>query len=285
MQDTQTISPASLNGSQPSEQQVPEAPPQAPPQELASPKLAALAKKEAQQRRQMMQYKREAEAYKREIEGARQIRSQYEEFQRTVQTDPSRALGMIGMDYNKLTDYMINGGKFSPETKIQELDSKLQSFEQRQLEAEKLHAQRQVQAQQAQLNEALSDFKEEISLETQRNASQYPLINHYGAQDAIYKKIEDAFYKENKVLDIDEAAKLVEADIEAEIDGALTKVDKLKNKYSTGGTPKMAESNKIAPQFSEQTKTLTNQMMANSASLLPPASERDRLMRALEKLK
>ncbi|HXL73266.1 MAG TPA: hypothetical protein VN963_06525, partial [bacterium] len=101
-------------------------------------------------------------------------------------------------------------------------------------------------------------------------------INTYNQQNLIGEVVDEFFKTNKRVLAIKEAADMVEKYLEDEAQKAL--------KTKKFGTKSIAPVEKKETAAAPPTKTLTNSMQPTSASVLPPASEQDRMKRAMAAL-
>ena len=192
-----------------------------------------------------------------------------------------------GMDYNALTVAQLDGKYNMPQetdpVKVAKktIDDFKKEMAQRE-EDQKTSAQKAKESQaakeKADLEAAWESYNNEVNSYIETNKDTYELINTY-SQQALIAETVDEFYKVNKrVLSIKEASDMVESYLEAEAEKALN-TKKIGGKVTRTAKPSETVSKK--DEEPRITKTLNNNMQPTSASVLPAASEADRMKRAL----
>lgn len=246
-----------------------------------SAKFAALAKKERIARLAQHNLKtKETSLAERERQIAERERMWEEEFKQS----PLEAIKKRGYTYEDITKAALNDGKFEPATEIKSVRSELEKFRQEQAEKEKKALEEQQTAAQKIEQETVERFKRNISQTLEEKKDKYELTHLFDASDLVYQTIEEHFERtkklgEAKVMSIEEACDLVEQFYENEIERTATSSKKFQAKY--GAIKKEAEKEKP-----KSSTTLSNSLTPSSAapSLLPVATENDRLKRALAAL-
>lgn len=258
-----------------------------------SAKFAALAKKEKalirqQQEQKARESERETEYNKRDLE----FKAREEKIKSATElwdTDPLAALEKMGYSYQKLTDMILSGEKTAkrePEDPIQfakKIEEKLRK-EFADKDAAREEATRKSQEdskkqQAADVDRALSLFREEIGEHLTSNADDYELTTLYGQQDLIVETVQEFFDKHKRVLSVKEAADMVERYLYDEAQKAL-KTKKLTKQQ----TPKEEKAAEKKAESAPQSKTLNNNMTPTAASFLPAATEAERMKRAMNAL-
>lgn len=255
-----------------------------PTEEPLSAKFAALTKKEkAIVKRDQELKARDVSFAEREAKIAER-EAKIKESESLWDTDPLKALELRGYDYTKLTSFMLDGKLPAQETDPVKLAKKtIEDFKREQAEektkqetASKKAAEEAKAKEEAELTAAWEAYNTEVNAFVAKNTDDYELINTYSQQHLIGETV-DEFYKINKkVLSIKEASDMVEKYLESEAQKAL-KTKKFGGKASA---PTAEKKEAVVP----ATKTLTNSMQPTSASTLPPASEQDRMKRAMAAL-
>lgn len=223
-----------------------------------------------------------------------------EEFE-SARENPDKALEMLGLTYDQLTQTKLNDGAIPPEVHVKKLEEKFDALKNAQEQAEqRRHEQAQKQAQDNE-QKAISNFKSEINQYITDNIARYELINFDGEQETVFEVI-DTYYNrtqkdhakklaENgedisqavgKVLSITEACDKVEAYLEGKYNKAKD-MNKIKTLWSS--IPKSTQE-KIVKQEQRPTnkpQTLTNNLSASASAPRSPGimSDEERVQKAL----
>lgn len=235
-----------------------EAPPTA-----ADPKLEAFARKE----RQLHKMRKELEAERASLKTKL---SEYETGyipKQRLNEDPFGVLGELGLDYNKLTEMLLNSPNMNDPT-IRALMQKVKSIEDRQSQAQKQSE----EAAQKQYADALKQIGSEIKLLVASSAD-FEMIKETGMEEAVLELIEQTYNSEGSLMDIGDACKQVEEHLLVEAE-KIARTKKLQSRLA----PK-AEA--IAPDAkspqAQITKTLTNAVSNTPSKRL---SNKERIERA-----
>ena len=257
------------------------------PDEKFSSKFSLLAKRE----RTAVERERAAKLKEQELEDKyrnfSQRESKLEEFERLKQTNPLKALELLGLSYEDLTKIQLEDGNIPADLKIKKVEDKFDNFvktqeaalQRQEEEAKRLHEKRE--------QEATHAFKGEISSYLKSNAERYELIAFENQEDLIYEVIDEYYTRTmdeatgvGQVMTIAEAADKVEKSLEEKYNKArdLKKVQAfLKAQGAPPSPPTRME--QIAGQKS---KTLTNNLSATPAQpRKSPVSDEERIARAI----
>jgi hypothetical protein len=283
-----TAAPATTNTPQaaPADKQppavTPEVPSAAKPDEMSS-KFAALAKKERVARMQAGQVKKQREELaERERKIAERERLWDEEFK----ASPLEALKRRGIAYDDITKAALNDGKFDPSTEVKSVKEEIARLRQEQADKEKKAQETQAEAQKRMETEAVERFQNSIAEHITTNKDKFELVALYDAKGLVFQTIEEHFARTNqagapKIMSVDEACEQVEKYLESEVERMATSSKKFQSKYSAIKAKEEAQT-KNPP---KTTTTLTNVVSTSaSPSLLPKATEEDRIKRALAAL-
>ena len=257
-----------------------------PKQDTASKQFSALAKKEKAIVQKNAELKaKEASFAEREAKIAAR-EAKIKESESLWDTDVFKALEARGYDYTKLTNLMLEGKTVAPESADPLVLAKktIEQFkaEQKQRDDERIANETKAKAdaearQKKELEDAWEAYNTEVTEFTTKNADDYELINTYNQQALIAQTVDEFYQKNKRVLSIKEASDMVEAYLESEAKKALAT-----KKF--GSTVKKDSGEPIPTLNKKETKTLTNSMQPTSASVLPAASEQDRMRRAMAAL-
>ena len=250
-----------------------------------SPKLAMLLKREkmAVEREQKAKgYESEWESKRKELE-AREAKIR--EFESLKQTQPLKALELLGLSYEDLTSIKLADGSMPPEIHIKRLEEKL---EQEIRTRETLRLQQEddkIRAQKAKEDEITQGFKTEITDFLSQNSEKYELIQFEGAQELVYEVINEHYERTidaqtgiGEILKFPEAADKVEKHLERK----YNKVGGLK-KISALLAAQQGNKEQQKPQYNgQQPKTLTNQMASTpSKPRRSPLTDEERIQKAI----
>lgn len=235
-----------------------------------SERLARLAAKESKLVRQQREWKAQVEREKAEIAREREALRQWASLPEVAKTDPLKALESLGLSYDQITDALLSGVSAKPEpapVKREDVDRIVAD----RLQKEREEAQR--QAQEAAAQEALSAFQNEVSDFLNEKADQYELISLQKADTLVMEVIEAHFSESGELLEISEAAELVEAHLEEEAK-RLLQAKKLAPKQQAQTAPTKEP---------EEPRSLSNALGVSSASLHAdgPVSYEDAKERAI----
>lgn len=232
-------------------------------------KFAALSRKEKETKAYEAKLKQERDAFMKE-------RSEWET-QRTSSTDSLKSLKEkmqqsplqalqeeFGLTYEQLSEMVLNDGNPTAEMKMkrmqEELDrkfsSKLEEMERLQAEKEKSEVEKQTQAVRAQ-------FMNQINAEISAKSDEYETIVAYEKQHEVFDLMELVYENEGRVMDINEAAQLVEAELLEEVRKEEARILQLKKL-------KRAQTPAPEPLNTQTAPTLSNDLASQS----PQAGER-----------
>lgn len=212
-----------------------------------------------------------------------------------VKTNPKKALEYLGLDYNQLTQSLLNEGAIPPEVEIKKVRDELSEFKasqeqqrQRQAEEAKLQAEQNEQ-------KIISDFKSEIGQYVSDNQARYELITFEGAQSDVFELI-DEHYKRTidpetgagKVMSFKEACDKIEEYLEKR-EFERKKLSKINALW--GNVPRQAQEKVIATARTQQEarktpetkpRTLTNQLSATpQRPRSAPLTDDERIQKAI----
>jgi len=285
----------STEGSEPVEGQTPETVPQAeppkPPQDdKFAAKFAALSRQEKQIRQKAMDLQqREAAFAAREKQLQEQLTAkeaelgQFKGFKEKIKTNPLQTLAEEGYDFEALTAMQLNEQNPTPEMLIQRMQRQMDEKYGKQLEELKAQlAEKEQKTQQDLVEQAKSSYKQNIELTVSSNPEKYELIANtaYGESensvDLVYEVVEEFYNANKRVLDVAEAADMVEKHLE---DEERKRREKLKKFKQTSPPPvaQKAGQKQTAP-------TLSNSLAQESPKNGPKPMSREESLREAAKL-
>lgn len=270
-------------GAEPKDGPAPTPPPQAKAEDRVSSKLDILIKREAQA------IARERLAKEKETELQAKL-AKMQEFE-SVKTNPKKALELLGLSYDELTQSFLKDGEVPPEVEIRRLKEELEAFksstkQERQTDKEQQEQELKRQAE-AKEKQAIDGFKGEIKTYLDDNKARYELIGFELQQDLVFEVIDEHYNRtidpetgSGKVMTIAEAADKVEKYLEEKY---YKSRDLSKVKALWGSLPKQVQE-KVIKQTNERQppRTLTNNLSATpQAPRKGPMTDDERVQRAI----
>jgi hypothetical protein len=240
-----------------------------------APKFAALAKKA--KAAQMAQAKLKAERI--EIERARKEIEDFNKYKTEAKQNPLKALEAMGIKYDDLVNFVLNGEQPTVDQKLSRVESELERFRREQEERELSKEKAAQEAAERQYQETIDTFKGKIT-EFVTGNEKFELINLHDAQGLIFDTIEEYFNSSGKIMTIEKASELVEGYLEEQIETTLQKTKKFQSKFA----PKKDEPQPQAAKGPSPTLNNTVATSSSAPSFLPPKTEQERIQRALAKL-
>lgn len=244
-------------------------------EEPLSSKYAILARKEKMIRQREAQLKaREAEMSKSKDVAAAPAApafdpSKYVDKSRLTQ-DPFAVLGELGLDYEKLTDMLMNApsqDQLKLLNQVKALESKIAEIEGN---TKKTLEQKEVENRQAAVNQITSEVKRLVTAD-----DSFEMVRARGAVKDVVQLIERTFDEEGYLMSVEEAAQKVEDHlIEEQL--RFTKLKKIQSRLSAQN-PAPKEEQPKAGQSQQQMKTLSNSISASR-----PLTAKERAMLAFE---
>lgn len=167
-------------------------------QEKISKYLADMAKKQAQLRRK----EKELEQKTKEKTGV-----DINDLKNRAKEDPLGVLEEIGLNYNDVTKRIISGKDSEEKRQLQKALDRLD-------ELQKTIEQRDQEAQQREASQKIESYKTQLRDHITAKASDYELINATQSYDAVYDTIRQYYEQTDRILTFDEAANVVENELE-----------------------------------------------------------------------
>lgn len=251
-----------------------------PPEDHNSRAFQVLAKKE----KQMLMRAREFKEREQRMAEREAIIKRHEDLESQGRQNPMAILQALGWDYDKLTQYHLSGGSLTPEMIAQEAIRRADDLEKKMSERDERQTQEEIARAKAQQQELEDGFKEEVNDVLASSPDDFEYINHFGMQDLVYDTIKENFAKNKKIMDIKEAAKLVEQFLEEEEVEKLTKVKKFQ-KRTAPQEQLSTDQSKVEGVRTGPSPSLNNrQAVSTTSTTLPARTEQDRIQRALAAL-
>lgn len=231
-------------------------------------RFAALAKKERALQAQMQQLK-----------AAQAKQAEYESARAQAASNPIKALESLGLSYEQITQFMLNGNKVTPELELKGVKDEIAAFKAEQLKREEDAKTAQEKRAKAEYQATLSEFNQEVADFISTNAETYELTSLFEGQAIVSATIEQHFAQTKKILSIKEASELVEKYFEDQVNVAQkAKKFQAKQQPKEESQPRREQSSKTAA------PTISNELTSSAPSMLPAKTEQDRLRRAMAAL-
>jgi hypothetical protein len=238
----------------------------------ASPKsdaFAALAKRERALQRQSADLKAKEAQYR-----------EWERLKASATSNPLEALKALGLSYEQITQFLLNGSKPTPELEVAQVKADLEKLRTEQAQREQNAKNEARRVAEREYQQTYVEFTEEIGSYLQDNRDAYELTNMYEGQNIVLATIEQHFANTKKIMSIKEAADLVEQYFEEQVANA-SKTKKFQAKQQ----PKVSEGQSRGEGvLKSSAPTLSNGLTTSAPSLLPAKTEQARMNRALAAL-
>ena len=149
--------------------------PKAPARELASPQLSILAKRE----KALQKQREEIQKSKLDIDSKYEEINKFKSLKEQAKTNPLKFLEEAGLTYEELTNFILNGNKPTAEMETSSIKSEMQKLrdEIAQREQERENSAKAMDEKRAQ--EAISNFKENITGFLTGKPDDFELCNNY----------------------------------------------------------------------------------------------------------
>lgn len=239
-------------------------------------KFAALSRRE----KAIQQKEAEIKSHQKEIDEIKSKWQQIQEKKAKAKENPMAWLEEAELEYDQVTESILNAGKFPIDKKEQTL-TKLQE-EVLALKTKLEEKEKQEAYQKG--NSQLQEFKTEIKTFVKSNPEEYELINAFGEEETVYNVIEQHLAAEKRLLSHKEACDLVEAFLvkqEGERAEKISKLKKLKSKLSQSEPEKTIEPERPKE---KTVKTLTNQMSTEAPPVRARPKSREEELEEASKL-
>lgn len=204
-----------------------------------------------------------------------------------------KALELLGLDYNQLTESILKDGEIPPSVEIQKLRDEFYEHRKAQEESSRLNQEREAQdakqKEEAALAKRDQEFREEIVSLLKKDPERYQYTLFEQQEDLVYELIDEHYRRtldeatgKGEIMLTEKAADLVEKHLEDKYNKAK---DLSKTKALWGNVPKEAQQ-KIVEQHKRQIgqppKTLTNQLSATPSQPKPKViTDEERVQKAI----
>ena len=225
-----------------------EAPPE-PERPDFSRQFAALARKE----RAIRQKEQEMANFAKQREQFEGTSTRLADLQRLAKENPAKLLGELGINYDELTQQVINEGNPTEEQQLRLENEKLQA---RLGKLEEVYDRQRQQAEQAQVKAAHTQLVDNIKNFVD-DSSTFEMVQHHDAYGLVAQVMQEHYNTTKEVLEYGDAAKLVEDHFMAEAERYLGS-KKLQERFRELDKPRESETPEAAEQAVKRVKTLSN---------------------------
>ena len=229
-----------------------EAPPE-PERPDFSRQFAALARKE----RAIRQKEQEMANFAKQKEQFEGTSTRLADLQRLAKENPAKLLGELGINYDELTQQVINEGNPTEEQQLRLENEKLQA---RLGKLEEVYDKQRQQAEQAQVKAAHTQLVDNIKNFVD-DSSTFEMVQHHDAYGLVAQVMQEHYNTTKEVLEYGDAAKLVEDHFMAEAERYLGS-SKLQARFRELDKPRESETPEAAEQAVKRVKTLSNDNVA-----------------------
>lgn len=230
----------------PVEEKPKEVVPEKPKEDISAKRFEELTKLDRKNRRE----RQEIEQAKKLVSEDRAKNQKIMDAFANAKQDPFAFLEAGGLTYEEL---IAKGLQNDPQAKgLTTIEQKLEAMEKREKEREQNEITRQQE-------HTINVFKNEIDAHINKN-EELKVIKTFGSSDIVYNVVEEYFKLHEKVLSIEEACKMVEDGLRAQVKEEYKKLQTLNLDFLENSSQ---PSETQAPVSQNQTKTLTNNAFAS----------------------
>lgn len=234
--------------------------------------FAALARKERHIREQQKSLIAEQDRLRVEAK-------KYEDWQRVIQNkrqDPIKALEALGLTFEDVQDYVVRGGKPTPQSEAKQLQEEVANLKRQQEDFLKAQEESRTRADNQKDREAAQTYFKGANDFVRANPEKYELTNSLKEFNLIEHTI--STYAENtlkekgyaEVMTYEEAADTVEKYLEARVAEQYEAISKTKKFSSKFNLPKKDEEEQKPSGSVPANRTISNDLTTTSASANPP---------------
>lgn len=187
-------------------------------------KFSQLSKKEAQLRAKETELASKYKPMEEELSTYKELKTLKE----NAKNNPLAVLRALGLSYDDVVNFQLQGGESAPELHYKELERK---FENSRKEIEEKIESEKKKEQEERTRAAIDTYKRNIHSFVNENSNEYELINFKGAFDTVFQTIEEHWNKHGVELSLKEACDAVEKYFESEELDKLASLNKVKSKF------------------------------------------------------
>lgn len=246
-----------------------EAKPTDPPAVKDEPRVSGKLQLLAQRERQALSREQAAKSKESQVQEATKAlearEARIKEFETLRETNPLKALELLGLSYQQLTEAALSDGNIPAEVQVKKLEAKVTDLAKaREEDARKAadEAKAQAERQEAQ---AVEEFRSEIKGFIEQNPKDYEFIQFEAQENLVFRVINEHYVRTTdpetgvgKIMTIKEAADKVEAFLEKRYEKLLS-LEKIKSKLAPGQGKPPAKPQTI-PSSKPTAPTLNNTM-------------------------
>ena len=247
---------------------------QEPPPDF-SKQFSAIAKKERSLRKREEALKG-LEARIKELESGS---GQLSEIQKMAAENPAALLGRLGINYDELTQQVINEGAPTPEQGLKLENSKLRE---RLEKLESVYESQQEESKRIKMDKARNTLIDNVKTFID-NDDQYELVKHEGAYELVAEIMQAHFIKNEEIMPYSDAARIAENHFEAESErflGSKKVQEKWRAKYQHAEEAEETQ----APADTGGPKTLSNKHAAQKTEPLTGLEPKEESLRRIAQM-
>lgn len=173
--------------------------------------------------------------------------------------NPIDALAKMGLDFNELSKRALSGGKPSSEHVLTEQEKRIKSLED---EREKAREDAKRSHEEANAAKAVESFRAQIDVVLKKD-DRFELTKLHGGVDDVYGVIDEHYARHGEILDIEDAAQLVEQYYAALVEKSLASA-KYKGRLAPAKAEPAEEPTASGGRESSPPRTLSNQLAADT---------------------
>lgn len=234
--------------------------------------FSRLAKKEQALRKEREQFFQERDKYKQEQTDYQALKEKIEAFEQAkanARLNPKAVLDEMGLSFEELQEYFLNGAQPSANTLVEQLRKEL---EQTKSEFQKKLEEKELENTRIQTEKQEREFKYQLSHKIQESDAEF-LKKQDNPDEILYQLMKGWYEKHGEVIEVSEAIKFLESELEDEFDRKYGKLDKVAQRFKAHlGTP-MQE-----PQYRQ--RTLPSNAPFGSTQSQQKLSEAERIQAA-----
>ncbi len=232
------------------------------PQDEFAEKFMRLARRE----RALQQQAQELKAKQAEMDKLRAELDSFQQRKSKLKENPFDALEMLGVNYDELTQSMLQYGQ--PKDELAEIKEQLKAIQERDTRAKEEAQKAQEERQEAERQKIVSEYRDTLAKFVE--SSDYELIKANEATELVYEVIREDYESQKpapgekkQVMTFEKACEMVEKHLDEQV-SKLLELNKVKAKLSPKEPESKSQSFEAAVSKPSVSQTLTNSMKATS---------------------
>jgi hypothetical protein len=157
------------------------------------------------------------------------LANEYKTNKETAKQNPIKFLQSLGLTFEDIARFQLEGGEAAPEDPISSLKSQIEEMKKSQMDKEEMAKQQEIERERANHEAQVSTYKKTINDFVEANKDDFEfLAANPDHVDTVYEIIETHYNNTQKILDFKEAAQLVEDELESEFKTKYASLKKIK---------------------------------------------------------